>query len=138
MVIFVGAALGHDYFTKGAPAHIGEAPQKHAEGASHTEETSAADHSMAEHMNMMDDGRTVMAMGGMLSPNVLHATPGQSLRLVNHESAPVKLMFVGKGGETSEVVPGGEGQFLAPKEVGRYEYHSSQNANIKGVLIVEE
>ncbi len=134
MVIFVVAAFGHYYLTKGAPTGEAERNDK----ASHTEETSAADHSMAEHMNMMDDGRTVMAMGGMLSPQILHATPGKSLRLVNHESAPVKMVFTESGTETAEVAPGGEGAFTAPMKVGRYEYHSSQNPKIKGVLVVEE
>lgn len=135
LVIFIGAALGHYYLTKGTSMAM---PETHAEeSAGHTEEKNAADHSMAEHIKMMDDGRTVMAMGGMLNPAVLHATAGKSLRVVNHEGAPVKLIFA-SGMETSEVPPGGEASFTAPQEVGRYEYHSSQNPNIQGVLVVEE
>ncbi|MBP9668832.1 MAG: cupredoxin domain-containing protein [Candidatus Pacebacteria bacterium] len=136
VVIFIGAALGHYYFTKGTP--MATSDEHTATESTHTEESSAADHSTADHMKMMDDGRTVMAMGGMMSPSVLHAAASQALRLVNHEAAPVKIVFTASGIETVEVPPGGEAYFTAPVQVGRYEYHSSQNANIKGVIVVEQ
>lgn len=94
--------------------------------------------SMDDHMKMMDDGKTVMIMGGAASPALLHVAPGAELRLANHENVPLTLVFGGNALQVAEVAAGAEGMFKAPTKVGRYEYVVSSNPAITGVIVVEE
>jgi len=93
---------------------------------------------MEDHMATMDDGKTVMAMTGAFSPNTLFVFPGQELTLSNHESYDLKITSLdGEGFESTMVKAGEDGLFIAPTTPGRYEYSSSENPEIKGILVVE-
>lgn len=96
------------------------------------------DTSMDDHMKMMNDGKTVMIMGGAASPAVLNVAPGAELRLANHENVPLTLVFGGNAVQVAEVAAGAEGTFKAPMQVGRYEYVVSTNPTVTGVIVVEE
>lgn len=109
----------------------------HAEDGDHTNLPPGM--SMEEHMKLMDDGQTVMAMIGELNPKVLFVTPGQELAFASHENFDVQLKT--KDGEHMTVLakPGSEHTtFTAPMKPGRYEYYSSHDPNVFVTIVVEE
>ena len=102
-----------------------------------TDKTSMNDETMDEHISMIDDSSSIMAMGSIMSPNVLYVTPGQKITLMNHEAQDLKLIFENGNDETQIVVAGENGMFTAPLEVGTYTYYSSLDESITGKLVVE-
>src|SRR5689334_22113955 len=47
---------------------------------------------MQKHIKQMDNGNTIMAMGGKFYPNVFYAKPMQKITAINHENQPVSFV----------------------------------------------
>lgn len=94
---------------------------------------------MEEHMRLMDDGKTVMAMVGQLNPKVIYATPGQELVFASHENFDIQLKTKDGNFMTVLAKPGSEHTtFTAPPKPGRYDYYSSHDPKIFVTIVVEE
>lgn len=95
--------------------------------------------SLEEHKMAMDDGSTIMMMGGVYSPTTLYVSPGQLVTVANHEAKPLSLMSDDhKAFSTLMIKSGEEGAFQAPTKPGTYTFHNSAHLNVKGTLVVEE
>lgn len=97
---------------------------------------------MEEHMKVLDDGHTVMMMGGTYNPKVIQVSPGASIKVLNHETRAMALMSDDhETFATSFIEAGGEEVFTAPTQPGSYPFHlhpqGSDQLISGGVLIVE-
>lgn len=90
------------------------------------------------HTQALNDGRTIMAMGHTMNPKILYVKPSQVLRFINHELDPVSLIFDDKTMLTREATVGGQVEFVAPADLGTYQYASAMNASMTGTIVVEQ
>jgi len=97
---------------------------------------------MEEHMKLLDDGHTIMMMGGTYNPKVIQVSPGSTIKVLNHEKTPMGLMSDDhETFTTSFIEAGGEDTFNAPQKPGSYPFHlhpkGSDQLISGGILIVE-
>lgn len=93
---------------------------------------------MEEHVEAIDDGQTIMIMGGQMYPETLYVSPGQTITVLNHENVDLSLESADGTIETDIIPPDGGGELTAPEEVGSYPYYSSSDEGIEGMLVVEK
>ncbi len=95
-----------------------------------------------QHMQMFDDGKTVMMMGGDFSPKTIYATPGATVRFLNHESTPHALMADDhKSFMAPFIEAGGEVTVKLPMTTGSYPFHihdKNSDKMLKGGTIIIE
>lgn len=97
---------------------------------------------MEAHMKVLDDGHTIMMMGGTYHPGVLHVSPGATIKVLNHELASAALMSDDHTSFASDFIePGKEDVFTAPTKPGSYPFHvhfQGSDKMIKGGNLVVE